>query len=256
MQIQYYDAMLEYRESNNLQITINRSFEFMKDRILPHYSKRRAKYEAFDFYHAKLILNYYANLINIDYEFRPYKKMKTMNSLYQYLFVFISDIMRVAPRITISIYRSAHNLVKSLNNYNKHIGLKNYTKKKILAVINALNKIFKSNLDALIRLPYELLCLTKILNKDIIFDVFSKCNNVWLDFRSVKLMNNIYRIEIILLLCRLDKLNNHIILYILQFLLLKGDNIYDIFINLDKYNKKGINVELVEMGENEKYVNI
>jgi hypothetical protein len=236
----YNHILIRYQDPS-LPVIIVRSFEFIKDYKLDHYSKQRKRYGEFNFTLAKAIFKYYSDLINIDYEFKIYKKLKAINKLYQYIYLFISDILQTMPKVAIAIYRTANDMNRELNIIGKkYIGLKKFTKKNILNVINALNILFESNLAILVRLPYELICFTNVLNKKNIFNAVNECKNIWLESQTAKYMNNIYRMEIILLLSHIKKLNNHIILYILKFLLLKGDNINNVLDNLTIYNKKGI----------------
>jgi hypothetical protein len=269
----YYYSLVEYNQLNsnneNLQIRIYRSFKLTKDYDFNYLSKKRKKYGEFNLITAIKIFKHYIELVN---KSKIFKKLRAINKLYDYIFIFIVDIFKEIPTIIINLYKSAIAIVLSLNdfddfddfeydfnhdfeyNQNKKIklmNLKKYTQKKVIKMINILNTIFEDS-NILIRLPYNLLITVKKID---IFDIFAKYNGIWLDTQVSNYLNNKYKIEIILLLSKLSKkIDNYIILYILQFLMLKGENIYD----LDKFyldntsiaNTIIADIEYVSVGSN------
>jgi hypothetical protein len=165
------------------------------------------------------------------------------------------DIFKKIPTLIINLYKSAIIINDDLsikntkydqnqqNQQNQLIRLKKYTKKKVLKMINILKKIFEDP-DILIRLPYNLLITVQKYN---IFDIFAKYNGIWLDKQVSNYLNNKYKIEIILLLKLSKKIDNYIILYILQFLMLKGGDMYSLDMNI---NQNANNIEYVSVGSN------
>lgn len=258
----YYYSLVEYNQLNsnneNLQIRIYRSFNLTKDYDFNYLSKKRKKYGEFNLITAIKIFKHYIELVN---KSKIFKKLRAINKLYDYIFIFMVDIFKEIPTIIINLYKSAIAIVLSLNDFDdfeydfnhdfeynqnkkiKLINLKKYTQKKVIKMINILNTIFEDS-NILIRLPYNLLITVKKID---IFDIFAKYNGIWLDTQVSNYLNNKYKIEIILLLSKLSKkIDNYIILYILQFLMLKGEDIYD----LNKFANANAKIEYVLIGSN------
>jgi len=248
-----YLDMMGYPNDESLEIIIYRSFEFAKNYNFNYFSKKRKNYKNFNVIIGLKILKHYSKLIT---KSKNVKKLRAINRLYNYLFIFMEDIFKSMPKIIIAIYKSAIKLNSDLgaliekskdekskienlkdekskiekSKIEKLIRLKKYTKKNIAKMVNILNNAFKEP-EILIRLPYEFFITIKNYN---IFDVFKKCNKIWLEKQVANYLNSKYNIEIILMFFK--KLNINIILYILEYLMLKGECIYELFYEKNNYN--------------------
>lgn len=241
----YYHILEEGINSNNQYVRIYRSFEITKNKLFLA-SKKREKYGAFNQLTAMAILRNYIGLIQNKYKFKKYKKLKIINKLYNYFYIFIYDIFITMPKIMIALYKSAIDIIDEINDEINDNKLKKYTKKNISKIIKTIKKIFIENLDVLIRLPYQILIT---INNYSVINVFSIYNGLWLDKEVSNHLNQKYKMEMIIIMSRIKKINTHIILYILQYLILNGGDIIDIydnaFNNKYKYTLIGQNLNII-----------
>jgi hypothetical protein len=235
----YLYHLLDYeieKDDKIINVRICRTLEIMKDIELPIFSKKRKKYGNFNYIKAIDILRYYTRSANFP-NLCQSKKLKYFIKMFNYIFIFISDMIKYLPRYVICVYQSAirlrGDLIISLKNFEKDDNkkLKKIAKCIMTKIINAVQSICIDYPNFLIRLPYD--CFSTVTDYDI-FKVFAEYDGSLLDMQTAHDLNNrfkIYKMDIIIAFIQMKKLNIHIILYILEYFLFKKIEYRDINIS-------------------------
>ena len=115
--------------------------------------------------------------------------------MYNYILIFISDLIKYLKRCDICMYQSAirlkGDLIFSLQSEKKHnYQLKKIAKHSMTRVIHAIQSICINCTNFLIRLPYE--NFDTITNYNI-FKIFSDYDGALLDKKIARKLNNQYK---------------------------------------------------------------
>jgi hypothetical protein len=232
----YLYNLLDYeiiKDDKTVNVRICRTFEMMKDIEFPVFSKKRKKYGTFNYIKAIDILRYYTYCANVP-NLCQSKKLKYFIKMFNYIFIFIGDMIKYLPRYVICMYQSAvrlrDDLIASLKNSENRDNkkLKKHTKYIMGKVVYAVQSICIDYPNFLIRLPYN--CFSTVTRYNI-FKVFAEYDGSLLDMQTAHDLNNqfkIYKMDIIIAFIQIKKLNIHIILYILEYFLLKKIEYRDI----------------------------
>lgn len=231
----YLYNLLDYeiiRDDITISVRICRTLEIMKDIELPIFSKKRRKCGTFDYIKAIQILRHYTNCASVP-NLCQLKKLKYFIKMFNYIFIFISDMIKYLPRYVICIYQSAFKLQSDLiislkNSKNENKKLKKIAKYSISKFLHAMQSICIDYPNFLIRLPYN--CFSTVTGYNI-FKVFAEYDGSLLDMKTAHELNNqfkMYKMDIIIPFIQMKKLNIHTILYILEYFLLKKIEYRDI----------------------------
>jgi hypothetical protein len=212
-------------ENINTKNIIYRNFEKIMQNIeLPIFSNKRQKYGEFICSKSLKILSIYTDIVIFTQN--QESKLKILIKLYDYIYIFLSDIFKCMIKFGISIYCSATKMRDELIGMNNNnLKLKQILKYKVIKVIESIKCIFITHTNILIRVSYNIF---KTITEYDIFKIFAQYDGALLDEQICNKLNHTfkkYKFDIIIILIQLKKLNMHTILYIMNYFVFKSINI-------------------------------